>query len=104
MNPCEERPTAPLYMVLISYLSHAVLIFYGYLNEFLISINKLKSFEVKELNRDSYTPLYDKFSTFYYRHIIRRMANMWQHPICSAPGPRIDILERKFNAYNIKWK
>jgi serine palmitoyltransferase len=104
MNSREERPTAPLYMVLINYLSHAVLIFYGYLNEFLISINILKSFEVKEVNRDSYTLLYDKFSTFYYRYVIKRMLSMWEHPICSVPGPRIDILERKFNAYGIKWK
>ncbi len=104
MSSCEERPIAPFYMVLINYLTHAILIFYGYLNEFLISINILKSYEVKEVDRDSYTPLYNKFSTFYYRYIIKRMMNMWEHPICSAPGSRIDILERKFNPYNIKWK
>ncbi|KPM07476.1 serine palmitoyltransferase-like protein [Sarcoptes scabiei] len=51
-----------------------------------------------------YTKLYTTFAPFYYRNIILRLINMFQIPICSAPGGYTDFLEREFKPYNSEWK
>lgn len=102
--PLTVRPQVPLYMIASNYLCHGTLFLFGHLNDFLRRHGLMESLERVERNREGYASLYSSFATFYIRNIIQRMIDMWCHPISSVPGAEIEILERKYNAYNAVWK
>ncbi|UXI22667.1 hypothetical protein NH340_JMT08610 [Sarcoptes scabiei] len=98
------RPEIPFHMLVSNYICHGTLFAFGYVNDFLRRIGLLESLDHVEANRPGYTKLYTTFAPFYYRNIILRLINMFQIPICSAPGGYTDFLEREFKPYNSEWK
>ncbi|OBS79037.1 hypothetical protein A6R68_18576, partial [Neotoma lepida] len=51
-----------------------------------------------------FVSLYQDFENFYTRNLYMRIRDNWNRPICSVPGARVDIMERKSHDYNWSFK
>ena len=103
MNNTIVEPSIPLKIIFCNYFSRLIVIIFGYLND-LLDLIRGTSFGYKEVNRESYPPLYDGFTSFYYRNVARRIMNAWGFPIGSKPGTTVHILERIFELNQSKFK
>lgn len=73
----------------LTYLGFYVLMFLGYLSQWLFPPNL-----AKEKNREGYPPLYDRFASFYSLYVYRRIRDCWNIPVCSVPGAEIVLKDR----------
>ncbi|XP_074030498.1 serine palmitoyltransferase 2 [Leptinotarsa decemlineata] len=87
INESFEPPT--LIVSALTQISFYILMFLGYLSQALFP-PKI----VKEINREGYKPLFDRFSAFYSRYVYRRIRDCWNYPICSVPGHEVVLKER----------
>ena len=96
------RPKVPNHMIFYNYLSRVILIIFGYLSE-LLNLFGFRRIYSTEVNREGYTPLYDWFFGFYYRHIFSRVWEGWGFPISSIAAEKITVLERRtIKEYNFQ--
>ncbi|VDL90880.1 unnamed protein product [Schistocephalus solidus] len=80
---------------ILTYLSFLLLNILGRFQDFLRKIGVLSNPTAKEspLTKD-FVPLYSDFEAFYTRNMYRRARDCWNRPICSAPGPVMDLVDR----------
>lgn len=93
-----EEP--PKHIAIMCYLSYVVLIFFGYLRDFMRKTGLEKNLSAVEKNRQGYPSLYKNFEAFYTRNIYRRIRDCWNRPIASVPGAYIDLIDRYSRDYN----
>ncbi|KAL7057102.1 hypothetical protein AAHC03_019496 [Spirometra sp. Aus1] len=80
---------------ILTYLSFLILNILGRFQDFLRKVGVLTNPTAREspLTKD-FVPLYSDFEAFYTRNIYRRARDCWNRPICSAPGPVMDLVDR----------
>lgn len=84
----------PLGTAIVTYLGYSILMWFGYLNDFLRQLKVIKIHSVEEKGHQNYVPLYQSFEHFYKRNMYRRIRDCWNRPICSAPGAEILLMDR----------
>ncbi|XP_006865685.1 PREDICTED: serine palmitoyltransferase 3 [Chrysochloris asiatica] len=94
-----EEP--PLHVMVFTYLGYGIGTLFGHFRDFLrkCGIEKCNTAIEREKQRD-FVPLYQDFENFYTRNLYMRIRDNWNRPICSAPGPQFDIMERVSDDYN----
>ncbi|XP_008562961.1 PREDICTED: serine palmitoyltransferase 3 [Galeopterus variegatus] len=97
----ESFEEAPLHAMVFTYMGYGIVTLFGYLRDFLRNwkIEKCNAATEREEQKD-FVPLYQDFENFYTRNIYMRIRDNWNRPICSAPGPRFDVMERVSDDYN----
>ncbi|GAB6031790.1 serine palmitoyltransferase, long chain base subunit [Chamberlinius hualienensis] len=85
----------PLISAIATYLGLCVLMWFGYFADFLRGTGILKSYGHSEKeSRKNYVPLYQSFEHFYKRNLYRRIRDCWNRPLCSLPGPEMELMDR----------
>ncbi|XP_059934216.1 serine palmitoyltransferase 3 [Mesoplodon densirostris] len=97
----ESFEEAPLHVMVFTYLGYGIGTLFGYLRDFLRNwgIEKCNAAIEREEQKD-FVPLYQSFENFYTRNLYMRIRDNWNRPICSAPGPLFDVMERVSDDYN----
>ncbi|XP_036273967.1 serine palmitoyltransferase 3 isoform X2 [Pipistrellus kuhlii] len=97
----ESFEEAPLHVMVFTYMGYGIGTLFGYLRDFLRNsgIEKCNAAIEREEQKD-FVPLYQNFENFYTRNIYMRIRDNWNRPICSAPGPLFDVMERVSDDYN----
>ncbi|CAB3990154.1 serine palmitoyltransferase 2-like, partial [Paramuricea clavata] len=91
---CEEFEATPLWIAVLTYMSYAILILFGYMRDLMRFYGLEKSRAYKERGNEGFVPLYASFESFYTRNLYRRSMDCFNRPICSLPGAEIDLMER----------
>jgi len=76
--------------VLLVYLTWSIWLCYGYIRHYFNKFLPHRSTEEK-----GYAELTDDYSEFFTRYMYGRISDCWNRPICSTPGPWIDIVDRE---------
>nr|XP_017197300.2 serine palmitoyltransferase 3 isoform X2 [Oryctolagus cuniculus] len=97
----ESFEEAPLHVMVFTYMGYGIGTLFGYLRDFLRNwgIEKCNAAVEREEQKD-FVPLYQDFENFYTRNLYMRIRDNWNRPVCSAPGPHFDMLERVSDDYN----
>ncbi|XP_006894811.1 PREDICTED: serine palmitoyltransferase 3 [Elephantulus edwardii] len=97
----ESFEQAPLHVLVLTYLGYGIGTLFGHFRDFLRNwgIEKCNAAVEREEQKD-FVPLYQDFENFYKRNLYIRVRDNWNRPICSAPGPLFDIMERVSDDYN----
>ncbi|KAL4833069.1 hypothetical protein H8958_004891 [Nasalis larvatus] len=97
----ESFEEAPLHVMVFTYMGYGIGTLFGYLRDFLRNwgIEKCNAAVERKEQRD-FVPLYQDFENFYTRNLYMRIRDNWNRPICSAPGPLFDVMERVSDDYN----
>ncbi|XP_024415119.2 serine palmitoyltransferase 3 isoform X1 [Desmodus rotundus] len=97
----ESFEEAPLHVMVFTYMGYGIGTLFGYLRDFLRNwgIEKCNAAVEREEQKD-FVPLYQNFENFYTRNLYMRIRDNWNRPICSAPGPLFDVMERVSDDYN----
>ncbi|XP_040837768.1 serine palmitoyltransferase 3 [Ochotona curzoniae] len=92
---------APLHVMVFTYMGYGIGTLFGYLRDFLRNwgIEKCNAAVEREEQKD-FVPLYQDFENFYTRNLYMRIRDNWNRPVCSAPGPHFDMMERVSDDYN----
>ncbi|CAG2102135.1 unnamed protein product [Medioppia subpectinata] len=98
------RPHPSWHIVLTCYLTFAILIAFGYINEFLTYIGLKRNKAISETNREGYACLYGTWQSFFTRYIYRRVCDAFSQPICSVPAGNVHVLDRKSDDYNLTFR
>ena len=114
----EEFEETPLYAAVLTYLSYSILCLFGWLRDFLRQSNLEKkrgavdsnaslvcSFEfgfqeIAAFFFQEFVPLYQSYESFYTRNMYTRVRDIFNRPIASVPGPRLELVERVSDDYN----
>eukprot|EP00730_Choanoeca_flexa_P007285 TRINITY_DN12308_c2_g12_i2.p1 TRINITY_DN12308_c2_g12~~TRINITY_DN12308_c2_g12_i2.p1 ORF type:complete len:532 (+),score=132.61 TRINITY_DN12308_c2_g12_i2:82-1596(+) len=101
----EEFEETPLLVALITYIGYGILFVFGHIRDFLRYTGLEKSKQATEHPRmKGFQPLYRNFEAFYTRNLYTRIRDCWNRPICSVPGRKFDIVERKTDDYGWTFK
>uniref|UniRef100_A0A8D2AP58 Serine palmitoyltransferase 2 n=1 Tax=Sciurus vulgaris TaxID=55149 RepID=A0A8D2AP58_SCIVU len=97
----ESFEEAPLHVLVFTYMGYGIGTLFGYFRDFLRNwgIEKCNAAIEREEQKD-FVPLYQDFENFYTRNLYMRIRDNWNRPICSAPGPHFDVMERVSDDYN----
>ncbi|XP_069352037.1 serine palmitoyltransferase 3 [Eulemur rufifrons] len=97
----ESFEEAPLHVMVFTYMGYGIGTLFGYLRDFMRNwgIEKCNAAIEREEQKD-FVPLYQDFENFYKRNLYMRIRDNWNRPICSAPGPWFDVVERVSDDYN----
>ncbi|XP_063147421.1 serine palmitoyltransferase 3 [Candoia aspera] len=92
-NESFEQPAT--YIAVLTFLGFAFAWIFGYIKDFLRAweLQKRVGTTEREEQKD-FVPLYQDFEHFFTRNLYVRVRDNWNRPICSAPGPKFDMLER----------
>ncbi|XP_009862141.2 serine palmitoyltransferase 2 [Ciona intestinalis] len=94
----EDFESTPLYIAVVTYINYGIMIVFGFLRDFLRRHGFEKTHASTEASdMKDFVPLYASFESFYTRNIYNRIQDVFNRPICSVPGPVIDIVERQFS-------
>uniref|UniRef100_A0ACB8GEY0 Serine palmitoyltransferase 2 n=1 Tax=Sphaerodactylus townsendi TaxID=933632 RepID=A0ACB8GEY0_9SAUR len=97
----ESFEQAPMYVHVLTFLGFVVATLFGYLRDFTRGCGLEKCiFATEREEQKDFVPLYQDFENFYNRNLYVRIRDNWNRPICSVPGPQIDLLERVSDDYN----
>jgi len=59
---------------------------------------------ITERGREGYAPLYASFESFYTRNVYRRLKNVFNRPIKSAPGGTVNLVGRTSDDHYWTWR
>ncbi|XP_061766558.1 serine palmitoyltransferase 3 isoform X1 [Nerophis ophidion] len=92
---------APMHVAVLTYLGFGIVTLFGYFRDFLraVGLEKRNIAQEREEQKD-FVPLYQDFENFYTRNLYMRVRDNWNRPICSLPGPVLDLMERVSDDYN----
>jgi serine palmitoyltransferase len=99
-----NKPSAPLHstegihtiqdlpwrVVFFTFFAYGIVVFYAYFHHLFLSYFYRKEPKTPK----GYAPLIHPFTSFYSRYMYGRVSDCFGRPICSAPGPWIDVMER----------
>ncbi|XP_054654951.1 serine palmitoyltransferase 3 isoform X1 [Dunckerocampus dactyliophorus] len=97
----EAFEKAPMHVAVMTYLGFGIVTLFGYFRDFLraVGLEKRNLAQEREEQKD-FVPLYQDFENFYTRNLYMRVRDNWNRPICSMPGPVLDLMERVSDDYN----
>ena len=90
----------PYWVAFTTYFGYTWLILIGFIRDVIgrkILAMCFKSYQSAADNRKGYAPLLADFEEFFQRRLYMRTHDVFDRPICSAPGPYIDVMLRKFS-------
>ena len=90
----------PYWVAFTTYFGYTWLILIGFIRDVIgrkILAMCFKSYQSASDNRKGYAPLLADFEEFFQRRLYMRTHDVFDRPICSAPGPYIDVMLRKFS-------
>ncbi|KAI8835108.1 pyridoxal phosphate-dependent transferase [Chytridium lagenaria] len=90
----ETIEKTPLFVLITTYISYAILITVGHLRDFFAMRMFPKSFEHLRA-KDGYAPLNSGFDTFYHRRLYTRIRDVFNRPVTDVPGRTLTLLERE---------
>ncbi|KAI9208615.1 pyridoxal phosphate-dependent transferase [Polychytrium aggregatum] len=90
---------APIWVLITTYLSYAILIVYGQIRDFFGFRFKPNEY-VNLVAQKGYAPLNSGFDTFYHRRLYTRICDCFNRPITGVPGRTVTLLERVSRNYN----
>uniref|UniRef100_A0A8C5I3P3 serine C-palmitoyltransferase n=1 Tax=Gouania willdenowi TaxID=441366 RepID=A0A8C5I3P3_GOUWI len=97
----ESFEETPLMVAVLTYMGYGILTIFGYLRDFLRQWNIEKRHIARERDEQKdFVPLYQDFENFYNRNLYIRIRDNWNRPVCSVPGPKMDLIERSTPNYN----
>ncbi|XP_039176407.1 serine palmitoyltransferase 3 isoform X1 [Crotalus tigris] len=92
-NESFEQPS--MFVSVLTFLGFLFATLFGYLRDFLRDHGIHKKVGTTERKEQmDFVPLYQDFEHFFTRNFYMRIRDNLNRPICSAPGPKIDLLER----------
>ena len=89
----------PYWVAFTTYFGYTWLILIGFIRDVIgrkILAMCFKSYQSASDNRKGYAPLLADFEEFFQRRLYMRTHDVFDRPICSAPGPYIDVMLRDF--------
>ncbi|XP_043999687.1 serine palmitoyltransferase 2-like isoform X1 [Gambusia affinis] len=97
----ESFEETPMLVAVLTYMGYGILTVFGYLRDFLRhwKIERCHIAREKEEQKD-FVPLYQDFENFYTRNLYMRIRDNWNRPVCSVPGPKMDLVDRVSHDYN----
>ncbi|XP_034433121.1 serine palmitoyltransferase 2-like [Hippoglossus hippoglossus] len=97
----ETFEETPMLVAVFTYMGYGILTIFGYLRDFLRhwKIERCNVASEREEQKD-FVPLYQDFENFYTRNLYMRIRDNCNRPICSAPGAKMDLMERTSRDYN----
>ncbi|XP_003962837.1 serine palmitoyltransferase 2-like [Takifugu rubripes] len=97
----ESYEETPMLVAVLTYVGYGILTIFGYLRDFLRhwKIERCHIAREREEQKD-FVPLYQDFENFYTRNLYMRIRDNWNRPVCSVPGPRMDLKQRVSHDYN----
>eukprot|EP01089_Gocevia_fonbrunei_P002723 TRINITY_DN1262_c0_g1_i1.p1 TRINITY_DN1262_c0_g1~~TRINITY_DN1262_c0_g1_i1.p1 ORF type:complete len:502 (-),score=105.66 TRINITY_DN1262_c0_g1_i1:15-1520(-) len=94
-NKPDPEDDIPWTTLLFIYMSFIVNISFGYIREYSELIGELLFSSASfEKPAPGFAPLLRRKEYFYTRRLFARIRDCWDRPICSAPGPAIDVVKR----------
>uniref|UniRef100_A0A8D0GZW8 serine C-palmitoyltransferase n=1 Tax=Sphenodon punctatus TaxID=8508 RepID=A0A8D0GZW8_SPHPU len=101
----ESFEQAPMYVAVFTYVGFAVGTIFGYMRDCIrtFGLEKCHHSAEREEQKD-FVPLYQDFENFYTRNLYTRIRDNWNRPICSAPGPQFDLMERVSDDRNMTFR
>ncbi|XP_061646536.1 serine palmitoyltransferase 3 isoform X2 [Phyllopteryx taeniolatus] len=92
---------APMHVAVLTYMGFGIVTLFGYFRDFLraVGLEKCNLAQEREEQKD-FVPLYQDFENFYTRNLYMRVRDNWNRPLCSLPGPVVDLMERVSDDYN----
>lgn len=95
----EELPDVPLFVLLSTYLSYAVLIIVGHIRDFFGKI--FKSYEyIPYQHSQGYAPIVDGFDSMFHRRLYMRIRDCFSRPVTGVAGRTIRVLQRTSDDFN----
>lgn len=94
----EEFEKTPLLFAILTYITYSIITIFGFFRDFLRKHGIEETLGSRE-NDDmkGFVPLYASFESFYTRNVYQRILDVFNRPICSLPGAKIDLIDRKFS-------
>eukprot|EP01052_Picozoa_sp_SAG31_P046836 SAG31_NODE_9119_length_1330_cov_1.632819_1_plen_307_part_01 len=90
----------PFFAAVTTYLGYAWLILLGFIRDNADRLMRLLGHSgagsQMATTKRGYAPLLADWENFYYRRLYLRTHDVFDRPVCSAPGPYIDVAMRKF--------
>ncbi|KAI9486599.1 MAG: pyridoxal phosphate-dependent transferase [Benjaminiella poitrasii] len=99
----QELKTAPLHILVVTYLNIFTLILLGHLRDIVGKFCKPKEYAHLKMNQ-GYAPLVSDFDSFYTRRLYMRIRDCWNRSITGVPGRQLNVLERYSPDYNKTFK
>ncbi|KAI9226411.1 MAG: pyridoxal phosphate-dependent transferase [Piptocephalis tieghemiana] len=97
--PPLELEKVPLFTLLTTYLSYAILILTGHIRDFFgILFNPTYYAFLSEQN--GYAPIISQFESLYTRRLYYRIRDCFSRPVTGVPGRTINVLDRTTSDYN----
>lgn len=91
----EQFEQIPIITAIFTYLSFIVLNLWGRVRDVIRPFLKERKQFPQEFHKTlSFAPLYSSFEAFYTRNLCRRVQDVLNRPICSAPSAEIVIMDR----------
>lgn len=99
-NTDEEFEEAPTWAAVTTILGYAIATALGWLRDFLRHIGVEKKKTAKDPNPKDFVPLYQSYECFYTRNLYTRIRDVFNQPICSVAGAKVDVMERLSDDFN----
>lgn len=92
----ESFEETPLLISIITMIGYGVLVVFGYFRDWLRNLGLEENHSAKEPDKGAgWVPLYLSFERFYTRNLYTRVRDCWNRPICSVPGAKVTLKDRK---------
>jgi 7-keto-8-aminopelargonate synthetase-like enzyme len=98
-----EEANVPLFTLLTTYLSYAILIGIGHIRDFFGKRFRPKAYR-HLMEYDGYAPIISDFESLYVRRLYYRIRDCFNRPVTGVPGRTINVLDRVSNDYNHTFK
>ncbi|CAJ0934618.1 unnamed protein product, partial [Mesorhabditis belari] len=91
--------------VLSVYVCWVILFLFGYFREFLRNFGLEKSYAEAELEKQKhFPPLFNDIESVYKRNCYMRVRDVFERPIASTPGAKVNLLDRYTEDHNWSFK
>ncbi|CAF2151067.1 unnamed protein product [Rotaria magnacalcarata] len=97
----EETPTSA---AVITVLGYAILTALGWLRDFLRNIGFEEKKTANDPNPKDFVPLYQSYECFYTRNLYTRIRDVFNQPIASVAGAKVEVMERLSDDFNWTFK
>ncbi|CAF0843612.1 unnamed protein product [Adineta ricciae] len=110
MNPThtessrEEFEETPTWTAVVTVLGYAILSALGWLRDFLRNVGLEEKKTSQDPNPKDFVPLYQSYECFYTRNLYTRIRDVFNQPIASVAGAKVDVMERVSDDFNWTFK
>ncbi|CDS05204.1 hypothetical protein LRAMOSA07733 [Lichtheimia ramosa] len=94
-----KMESAPLLILISTYLNWFVLILLGHLRDTMGKIFKRKEYQHLKVS-EGYAPIVSDFDSFYTRRLYMRIRDCWNRPITGVASRTVHLLERETKDFN----